>query len=994
MVADRATKDVPTVEGVANVDAAPSGSAVLTQKEIHPLALEGARRLISKHSDKTPVVIKSWGSPDTVYADVRQSLINFGYGVGLAEEMAEKLVDHAEDHSEAAREKYGANIIALKIEVSTEKPDTQFETGALETQRIDGLSNQGQVAGATAVAMGIDTGGTTVTAVRDAVGEILQAIAGKNPAVWISFEAPNRSELQGLANEAAIAAVAQVAGGELTPDQVESLVAELNVLSEAGLLPPEMLSALEGLNQIQAMAAEGNLDGIGQLSDSVIADLSTALETGDISPEIVAAALDIIESLPENHSLDISLDAVVDMAAMSALQQDIQVAQIVQQVEMLGADLTGADLTNLDALIEALNAAEGAELLKQLNEIEQHLENAGVDVADLSALSESISALKESVMPSLSLDQKLDVLAQDGSHDMLALIEQLAQMENPPAAIQEILDQINIEALSPEIVERALKAEANTELGALLQDIVGAVSTPEVLAAMPQDTLNQVNQFMDSQADLVNAVTASTVVSELTNAIADLDPGSPEATQIQNVIDHLEAGESLDAVSPSVLEQVADKLGDVAPPQITDAVTTIENAQHNDVVLGADTVEALQTLAASGELDAQTQTQVEAILDNPQTADPNIVQDVVETLGDAAPAELKEAQPIIEKAIENYVQPTPVVEAQSVELNASAVEALEALADSGTLNAEAQAAVEQILNNPEAATAQAVEALNEQLGDTAPAQLNDVIAEVAKQEAPVSVSETAVADINTAVDSVEVTAEVKADLQDALQTGDAVKAAEIIADNPALADAIPEAAVAEVTQAAAEIPKQEAVTVEASANDALSKPDPMVADNLEAMTLVSTTPEPVKEAIQEYLADPQDTKAYENVKQALGEDQPITQALAESVEAAPQTSTTPDVAISDQSIAQTQPETSSDNEMNFETDVPKCHEGGCGPECTCGFNAAAGDTGPATAVVENTSGISLSESTVDSTSPVVTVEQPAVSDVKIDIAQSANSDQP
>jgi hypothetical protein len=143
--------------------------ATLTHQEIHPLALEAAKRLISHHTQKTPVVIKSWGTPEVVYEEVRQSLIDFGYQIGMAEDMAAKLVEQAEEHAEVSRAKYGAKIIALKIEVSKAEPAPQFETGAMEVQRIDGLTNKAQIAGATSIAIGINTGGTTTTALRDSV---------------------------------------------------------------------------------------------------------------------------------------------------------------------------------------------------------------------------------------------------------------------------------------------------------------------------------------------------------------------------------------------------------------------------------------------------------------------------------------------------------------------------------------------------------------------------------------------------------------------------------------------------------------------------------------------------------------------------------------------------------------------------------------------------------------------------------------------------------
>lgn len=201
-------KNHPPVKAISGGNDNTQSKAVLTTREIHPLVKEAAKRLINYHTAQTPVVIESWGTAKYVYREIREKLIAFGYQIDMAENMAQKLVDHAVDHAEANRSKHGSDIVALKLQVSNAKPDPQFETGALDVQRLDGKSDSAEVAGATSVAMGINTGGTFTTALRDSVGEILNSYALMGQALYILSELPDKSELQGVAHQAAMSAVA------------------------------------------------------------------------------------------------------------------------------------------------------------------------------------------------------------------------------------------------------------------------------------------------------------------------------------------------------------------------------------------------------------------------------------------------------------------------------------------------------------------------------------------------------------------------------------------------------------------------------------------------------------------------------------------------------------------------------------------------------------------------------------------------------------------
>lgn len=640
--------------------------AVLTQKEIHPLALEGAKRLISQHSAQTPVIIKSWGTPDVVHANIRQSLIDFGYEIGMAEDMAEKLVEHAEVHSETSRVKYGANIIALKIEVSKEKPNAQFETGALESQRIDGLTNQAQIAGATTVAVGFSTSGTTTTALRDSVGEIMQAMAGASQAVWIDFEAPDKSELQGMANDAALSAMAQIAGGGLAPEQVAELLAEIQSYNDMGLLAPEMLNALQNMNQIQVQAMEGNFDGIKELSQSIIEDLSTALESGDVSPEMIATAIDALQAISDTHGLK----TVIDMKGLMELTQDVQVVQLAEKLGVIAEGLEGADRTTLEELIEQLSELGNTELLSHLDTIQEHLESVGIEGAELTAITADIDSLKELVTQNLPLDQKLEVLAEMGAQNLMDLLQELNGLDDLPPELAELLEQLDVENLTIEELKEALAGNGDPALVEAVQNVVITLQNPEIQAALPQVALNQVNQFLATQSALVEAVTAKAIVSELSSAIIDLNSTSPEAVKIQEVIDRLEAGESIDTIDPAIIEAVADKLDSSVAAKLNTAAQTLQTATAENITIGADTRIELNNLIQSGDLDASLTSRLKQVV---ETGDLNTAvsaiglatygTDAVPTTVDfSASAVSQQVNAIIENNADSSIPTTPTTE--------------------------------------------------------------------------------------------------------------------------------------------------------------------------------------------------------------------------------------------------------------------------------------------------------------------------------------------
>jgi hypothetical protein len=674
--------------------------AVLSRQEIHPLAREGAKRLIAQHSQKTPVVIKSWGSPEVVYKEIRQSLIDFGYQIGMAEDMAQKLVDQAEDHSEAARSKYGANIIALKLEVSRAQPSAQFETGAMEVQRIDGLTNHAQVAGATSVAVGINTGGTTTTALRDSVAEIMQAMSGSSVAVWIHFEAPNKSELEGIANEAVMAAVAEIAGGGLAPEKAEIMMEQIEALVEAGLVAPEVLNVVQNLQQIQIVAMEGNKADIPALAQDIMEDLAQIMENDSASPEMMAALIETFDSIVETYDLG----ADIDLNAFVSLKQDFQVSQVVDKLEVIAADLDGADKEKIEALIEDFDGLEGVELLSHLDTVETQLTDMGIDAAALADVKADIAGLKDMVIQTLPLEQKMEVLAEMSAPDLMEVLQELKGAETLPPEIAELIEQLDIDNLSVEDLKEAL---ANQGPAAdTVQKLVMALASPDVQAALPPAVQAAATRFVIQNPQMIESVVTNAVVSEMKAAASGIDApaidsiistidtaslqtpeiaqiveklqaGEPitpaEATALQAVaentsaqeimqantatveardvtkaIERLEAGESVANIEPKILEQVAEKMGDATPPQVSEALAVPK--------LETATVENLQAMLHSEVLPAETKEAIQTYLNEPTS--PSALKDVKQALGDMAPPQIINAftKPLPPAALASQLQ--------------------------------------------------------------------------------------------------------------------------------------------------------------------------------------------------------------------------------------------------------------------------------------------------------------------------------------------------
>ncbi|MEM9470169.1 MAG: hypothetical protein AAF988_08400, partial [Pseudomonadota bacterium] len=706
-----------------NINAAPlneeaSPAATITQQDIHPLALEAARRLINQHTSPDPTLVEEWGTPQAVYNKVKKRLMDLGYQARMAENMAEKLVEQAEEYAEGARSKYSANIIGLKIAISRENVEPQFSDGALEVMVIDGVSPQAQVAGATATAMGIDTGGTTTTQLRNGVAEILQSFANSNVKLQILFEAPNKNSLPDLANEAAMAALANIAGGDLSPEEIQELMAELRALVDLDALPPEFLDIINNLENIMTLA-EGGMTAeikaqIQELASETMELISDAVKAGTMDAAMAEKILETIQEIGEK----IGIENIIPEAALSSVEMVIETQQVKEKIEAL-IEAGDFDPDALESLLEDIHELDGQDLMDRLDEIKAEV--AVLDLpADLQAMvseiTKDLSNLHEKVEASLPVSEA-EAALQMTAEEIMTLLESLDQIDfealspEQQQVLQELkdaLEKLDVDNLTADDIKAILEGNAPPELKEALQAVIVEINKPDVQLAVPQENLNAVNTFLKAEETFVVEVVKQAVVQSLTETLDNLDPASDEYKAVQKVLDKLEKGEAVTDIDPAVLEQVIDQLGDAAPQALIEAVEITNAVQSDPVILSSETletvqsitgdlgavVEELQSLKESGEITAEQEIlldKLEAVIERLEADPANI----------AALAELAQMDQATFEQISNLLPPETLTTIENLQSNVDTIVDIqkEALAIQHDITAEDVGTIAELVND-------------------------------------------------------------------------------------------------------------------------------------------------------------------------------------------------------------------------------------------------------------------------------------------------------
>lgn len=390
----------------------------------------------------------------------------------------------------------------------------------------------------------------------------------------------------------------------------------------------EGVKGFDGMDNALMNAAQGVGGAGGALSEEAMAEIIEMIQNGDMSAE----ALALLESLAELSQLQEAMqtpDAVENaQEKLTDLVNDIS-DQIAQGIE------SGAiPSTVISAAVNKLI------IVTQNPEFSNVLEGTAIEglVSDNDNL--------EGIEDTQTLSEKLENLDELSTEELHELIEILSEMDGLPLEVEALLEQINIEGVTPQELAELLSMESDSALSLVVQDLVVALNTPEIQTLLPQEALTQVNQFLTNHSDLVDAVTTNVVVQTLESASEGIPAQSAERIEVQNIIDDLTSGaETLSSIDTVAIEAIAIESNIAVFKALDKAVSTITATQADNVVLNQATILTLNEAAQASNVESgvkeilvtaiQSQ-DVNAITnimtDNPQinSVIPQRVQDIVQ----------------------------------------------------------------------------------------------------------------------------------------------------------------------------------------------------------------------------------------------------------------------------------------------------------------------------------------------------------------------------
>ncbi len=797
-------------------------------ESISNLVNMAARGLVEYHTEQTPVDITSWGSPSIVFEEITKKLEPF-HGRALAEEMAAELVDNAQYHASQFQSRHNANRIAVKLVVNNRNPEGQFETGPKQVVRYDVKSKSVDIIGSSNIEVRLTASGTVITSNR---ADVDAMFAGAVPqSLFAVYEAPDKSELEEMANDAAMAVLANITDGGLSPEELEGLLELLQKMGAEGLITPELMAVIENMQQIATLSEAGMTPEVQKLIQETVDQIAEGIEEGTIPEALADFSIETLIAIVPHNDLQAILANRVEPEEVSIASEVEALTEKLNELlamDDLDADMVAALRDQIEKL-ESLESLEGVELRTSLDEIKASL----IEMAALSDLPDAAYAkISEILLDVGDVSQKAEVsntslldslpeLAGMGAEELLEVLQELSELDNPPAAIQEILDQLNIEAITPEILARAIEAGAETELGSLVQDLVVALSTPEVQLALPQETLNSVSTFLESHSDLVEAVALKSVVQNLETALDGIEADSPEAQKITEIIEQLKEGETtLAELDTDVIAAIAGHLDGAALDAVQNSVDNIrqivEAVKSDNIHLASETLEAIENVLDDPDLSEEAREKLETAL---QSGDEALI---VATIADtpeilrALPAEIHAS---VEKAVEIAQSAQAAAEAAPVEISADVKQDVAEALDKADVSESVKQEIMDALEAGDAA--QVLELIKENpavmaaMPETVVAEVNR-IAEAVAEAAPVEISADVKQDMTAALDKADVSEAVKQEIMDALEAGDAAQVLELIKETPAVMAAMPETVVTEVNRIAEAV--AEAAPVEISAD--------------------------------------------------------------------------------------------------------------------------------------------------------------------------------
>ncbi|MEM9468574.1 MAG: hypothetical protein AAF988_00250 [Pseudomonadota bacterium] len=774
------------------LEAVHGGDSVSSSYEqaVTPLVRKAAAHLVQRNGSLDLVLN---GQPYDVLQDARTQLAQAGLSTGMMRQALQALEDFIADMGGEFSQKTKPRPLYARITVTDKEPDDLPEE-CEQTAAIHITPEKSYGSQASRVIRYLSVFGPKSTTSQ---GVELASMFSSNQKGLFIFLAKTEGEGVGAFDniDAALVSLGQAAGGAVSQEELAELEVMIREGLENGTLSPEILELVNNLAELSAIKMqladpENYPEAAAQLAELSEA-ISAQIEGMDL-PDILADFSNdvLVRSTPEAAlealvDTDISLDVEADVEALlEQLNELIEVKDldpdIREQIEAQIENLQGyeiletADISALIAEIKTdLTALAASESISpQIFEI----------ISETLPTIQSVEVSLPDVAPA-TLEQLSDLSAL-GSEDLLDLINQLAALDNPPEVIQQILEQINVETLSPEIVERALNVGNKTELGELLQQLSTAIQSSDVQLALPQETLDNLNQFLNKHDGLVEAVSTQAVVQSLESISENtvLDP--KQAEQIQTIVEQIKQGEvKLSEIDPAALAQIADGLNGPAlealQPVIEKVTEISQKSTESNVIVAQETREqikdTIEKVDTPDDVKQKIETAIEKGDDAALIAAVAQTQDILQTL----PPEVQ--QTIVDRQSSENAKANI---AMASETTAAVEKAL-----SGTnldVPAEIQKAVQAALDSNDAVALAKILEANPQLAEIVPPATRAEIMRVAEviDQSSITVRPEVREQINESIQQADIPDDVKQKIQTAIEQKDDVALAAAVAKAP------------------------------------------------------------------------------------------------------------------------------------------------------------------------------------------------------------------
>jgi hypothetical protein len=586
-----------------------------TQDKItNPRVYAAAQSIINYHHDTKrnggTFRIEAFDVPHDALVDVAEQLDALGATHAVKITLLDALKDYVMSKGGSFARSSNAKPIYIALEVGGKKPEYRFEDGQVEMAAIDGMS--AIVEGASMINVRLTTSGTAMTTNQADVDRMFAHVKGDK--LWIQFEAPSKEELDGLMSEqqVALAAIGETIGGAVSAEELKTILEDMQ---NDGLVTPEIIALLENMIEMRVLAEAGvtaeTEPRLRELMDIIAEQLKTGVAEGSIPVTLGQGVIESLSSLAETQGLV----QIVTPELMADIAQAIDVAALVEKlesvIETLDPETEADSIAALEETIEAVQNLEGQDLAEALVEVGDTVamidmpETVAAEIAEIVAVAEALSA---EIIAHLPEPDAMTSAMELAAAEIVEVLQQLDDLDDLPLELASLIEDltaegIDIESLTPEALADILTSADSAPVIEAVQNIVLALNNPDVQMALPQETLNSVNQLMNQHDGLIEMVAVAEIVQNLQSVVEQGDLSPAQAEVIQDIIERVEAGEDISSIAPEELAAVqsiieAADVSSLVTQALTQTLAVIENHQAAPVVLAQESlvkIEAMDT---------------------------------------------------------------------------------------------------------------------------------------------------------------------------------------------------------------------------------------------------------------------------------------------------------------------------------------------------------------------------------------------------------------